>query len=129
MDRVCSNLDRPEQGEEQEEPGQEQSEESEGEMPATAAPQSTAKAPKRKSRDFVEQYLERKEAREQQRAREREERDDIHLFLMSLAPAIRRLPLDRQSRLKLRMQEMLHEEEFGASFSQQPHVSSHYVQL
>lgn len=49
--------------------------------------------------------------------------------LMSLAPAIRQLRLDRQSWLKVRMQEMVHEAEFGTSYSQPPHVSSHYVQL
>ena len=94
----------------------------------TAAPQSTAKAPKRKSRDFLEQYLERKEAREQQHAREREQRDDIHLFFMNLAPAMRWLPLDRQSLLQVRIQEMVHEAEFGAH-SQPPHVSSQDLQL
>lgn len=97
-------------------------------MSATAAPQST-KAPKRKSGDFLEQYLERKEAMEPQRARECEERDDISLFLMSLAPAMRRLPVDKQPWLKIRTQEMLHEVEFGASYSQPPHVCSQYVQL
>ena len=126
MDRVHSNLDRPEQDEEQDEAGQQQEEESEGEMTAVAV-QSTAKAPKRKSKDFIEQYLERKEARQEQRAREREERDEVYLFLMSLAPTMRRLPLDRQSWLRIRMQEMFHEAEFGASYSQPPHVS--YTQL
>lgn len=64
----------------QEEAGQQQSEECVGEMTAIAA-QSTA--PKRKSKD-----LERKEARDQQCATEHEERDYIHLFLMSLDPAL-----------------------------------------
>ena len=43
-------------------------------------------------------------------------RFDVHLFLMSLAPAMRQLPLDRHSWLKVRMQERLQEAEFGWSF-------------
>ncbi|XP_073338474.1 uncharacterized protein [Pagrus major] len=109
--RVHSNLDLPQQDEEMEETGQE-SEESEGEA-ATAA--SAARAPKRRSRDLLQEYLERKEEREQQRAKEREERDDIHHFLMNLAPAMRRLSLGKQSWLKMKMQELVFQAEFGYS--------------
>lgn len=130
LDRVHSNLDHPQQDEEEDEEGegQEQSEESKGEMAATAQ-SSAAKAPKRRSRDVIEEYLERKEAREQQRAREREERDDIHCFLMSLAPAMRRLSLDKQSWLKIKMQEMVYEAEFGGYYPQPQHTISQFTQL
>lgn len=91
---VYSNLDRLEKDEEQEEAEQEHSEENKGEMTATAATaalRSTTKALKQ-------------EAREQQPARKHEERDDLHLFLMSLDPAMRSLTLDRQTWLIVKMQ-------------------------
>ncbi len=80
-DRQSSSLDGPQQ-EEQQEAGQDQSEESGEELTATAAStsiagpsssaalQSSARLPKRKSRDVPELYLERKETRKQQRDRE-----------------------------------------------------------
>ncbi len=118
LDRVHSNLDPPQQDEEREEAGQE-SEESEGEADtaasAASAAASAARAPKRRSRDFILEYLERKEEREQQRVKEREERDDVHHFLMSLAPAMRRLPLNKQAWLKMKIQELVFQAEFGYS--------------
>ncbi|CAN9507354.1 unnamed protein product [Ophioblennius macclurei] len=44
-----------------------------------------------------------------------EQRDDVTLFLLSLAPAMRRLKPQTQSWLRTRMQQLLHEAEFGAA--------------
>ncbi|KAK2894900.1 hypothetical protein Q8A67_012129 [Cirrhinus molitorella] len=75
---------------------------------------STSKKRKRPDTpDFVERYLAARETRD----REREERrdDDIGLFLQSLAPVIRRLPLAKQSSIKMRFHQILHEAEYGHS--------------
>ncbi|KAM4521911.1 uncharacterized protein PAE49_001836 [Odontesthes bonariensis] len=70
---------------------------------------------KRKSADGVlEELLRRMEAREAQRERDAEPRDDVTLFLLSLAPAMRRLTAEKQSWIRTRMQQLLHEAEFGA---------------
>lgn len=55
----------------------------------------------------------RTEAREAQRGRDVDQRDDVTLFLLSLAPAMRRLPAEKQSWLRTRMQQLVHEAEFG----------------
>lgn len=81
-----------------------------------------AKNKKRKSTStdmLLEEYLKRKESRETERDRQRAERDDIMLYLTSLAPAMRRLPKERQSWVKIKIQELLHEAEFGAVYGQQ----------
>ncbi|ROL42984.1 Transcription factor Adf-1 [Anabarilius grahami] len=101
--RVCSNLEEEQQV--VDDAGQGTSE-SEGE-PSCPPPQ------KRKSKDFFEDYLTRKEAREEQKVREREEKDETYHFLMSLAPAMRRLPPEKQSWLKIKILEMFHEVEFS----------------
>uniref|UniRef100_A0A3Q1BXT9 MADF domain-containing protein n=1 Tax=Amphiprion ocellaris TaxID=80972 RepID=A0A3Q1BXT9_AMPOC len=41
--------------------------------------------------------------------------DDVTLFLLSLAPAMRRLTAEKQSRVRTKMQQFLHEAEFGAA--------------
>ncbi|KAA8582960.1 hypothetical protein FQN60_015506, partial [Etheostoma spectabile] len=51
----------------------------------------------------------RTEAREAQRERELDPRDDVTLFLLSLAPAMRRLPPQKQSWVRTKMQHFLHE--------------------
>ena len=63
----------------------------------------------------------RKEARVEQREKEKE-KDDVTLFLLSMAPAIKRLPLERQSWLKFKMQSLLHEAEFGPAYG---HAQQH----
>lgn len=40
-------------------------------------------------------------------------RDHVSLFLLSLAPAIRRLPAEKQSWVKTKIQQFVHEAEFG----------------
>ncbi|XP_026164030.1 uncharacterized protein LOC113131217 [Mastacembelus armatus] len=71
---------------------------------------------KRKSSDgLLEEYLHRMEARETQRDRDLEQRDDVILFLLSLAPAMRRLSAEKQSLVRTKMQQLLHEAEFGAT--------------
>ncbi|XP_029966163.1 uncharacterized protein LOC115401922 [Salarias fasciatus] len=61
---------------------------------------------------LLEEFLRRAEARDAQSA---EQRDDVTLFLLSLAPAMRRLEPEKQSLLRTRMQQLLHEAEFGAA--------------
>jgi len=103
LNRVCSNLEEEQQA--LDDPGQGSSE-SEGE-PFCPPPQ------KKRSRDFFEDYLARKEAREDQKVRQREEKDETYHFLMSLAPAMRRLSSERQSWLKIKIQEMIYGVEFS----------------
>lgn len=70
----------------------------------------------RKSSDsLLEEYLRRMEAREAQRDRDVDQRDDVMLFLLSLAPAMRRLPAEKQSWVRTKIQQFLHEAEFGAT--------------
>ncbi|XP_030577857.1 uncharacterized protein LOC115774639 [Archocentrus centrarchus] len=69
---------------------------------------------KRKSVDgLLEEFLRRMEAREAQRDRDADQRDDVTLFLLSLAPAMRRLTVEKQSWVRTKMQQFLHEAEFG----------------
>ncbi|XP_037606394.1 uncharacterized protein LOC119476865 [Sebastes umbrosus] len=71
---------------------------------------------KRKSGDgLLEECLRRMEAREAQRDRDLDQRDDVTLFLLSLAPAMRRLPAEKQSWVRTKIQQFLHEAEFGAT--------------
>lgn len=42
-----------------------------------------------------------------------EPKDDMTLFLLSLAPALRRLPVQKQSWIKTKIQQLVHEAEFG----------------
>uniref|UniRef100_A0A3P8U2X7 MADF domain-containing protein n=1 Tax=Amphiprion percula TaxID=161767 RepID=A0A3P8U2X7_AMPPE len=71
---------------------------------------------KRKSTDvLLEEFLRKMEAREAQRDRDVDQRDDVTLFLLSLAPAMRRLTAEKQSRVRTKMQQFLHEAEFGAA--------------
>ncbi|XP_025998136.1 uncharacterized protein LOC113006397 [Astatotilapia calliptera] len=72
--------------------------------------------PKRKSVDgLLEEFLTKTEARDAQRERDMEQRDDVTLFLLSLAPAMRRLTAEKQSWVRTKMQQFLHEAEFGAT--------------
>lgn len=48
-----------------------------------------------------------------QREQDVEQRDHVTLFLLSLAPAIRRLPAEKQSWVKTKIQQVVHEAEFG----------------
>ncbi|KAL2099509.1 hypothetical protein ACEWY4_003903 [Coilia grayii] len=82
---------------------------------------------------FLENYLQRKEEREQERERERfEEKDHVHQFLSSLAPAMRRLTEENQSYARMKFQQVLHELEFGQRASGPPvpifdgHTHPHY---
>ncbi|GAA6231666.1 uncharacterized protein LOC108882240 isoform X2, partial [Lates japonicus] len=70
---------------------------------------------KRKSSDsLLEEYLRRMETREMQRNLDVDQRDDVTLFLLSLAPAMRRLSAEKQSLVRTKIQQLLHEAEFGA---------------
>lgn len=60
----------------------------------------------------LEAYLRRTEAR---RERGLDLRDDVTLFLLSLAPAMRRLCPEKQSWVRTKIQQLLHEAEFGAT--------------
>ncbi|XP_031148947.1 uncharacterized protein LOC116045437 [Sander lucioperca] len=97
------------------------SEESDGEEECGAATPRHSLSPRpararRKSVDaLLEEFLRRTEAREAQREREPDQRDDVTLFLLSLAPAMRRLPPQKQSWVRTKMQHFLHEAEFGAT--------------
>uniref|UniRef100_A0A671U0P1 MADF domain-containing protein n=1 Tax=Sparus aurata TaxID=8175 RepID=A0A671U0P1_SPAAU len=62
---------------------------------------------------LLEEYLRRMEAREAQKDRDVDQRDDVTLFLLSLAPAMRRLPAEKQSWVRTKIQQLLHEAEFG----------------
>ena len=77
--------------------------------------------------DFsLAEYLQRKEAREREAKKEREQqRDEVTLFLLSLAPAMRRLSAERQSWLKCKIQGLVHEAEFGPAYSQQAHYQDY----
>ncbi|XP_029352781.1 uncharacterized protein LOC115038088 [Echeneis naucrates] len=69
---------------------------------------------KRKSSDtLLEECLQRMEAREAQRNLDLDQRDDVTLFLLSLAPAMRRLSAEKQSLVRTKIQQLLHEAEFG----------------
>ncbi len=62
--------------------------------------------------ELLERYLATKDAKDEQQ-------DEVDLFLRSLAPALRRLPASKQSLVKLQIQKILHDAEFGqSSFSQ-----------
>lgn len=65
----------------------------------------------RKTADsLLEDYPKSEEA---QRDQEAEQRDHVTLFLLSLAPAVRRLPAEKQSWVKTKIQQLVHEAEFG----------------
>lgn len=71
---------------------------------------------RRKNSDtLLEDYLRRVEAREAHRDRDVDHRDDVTLFLLSLAPAMRRLCTEKQSWVRTKIQQLLHEAEFGAT--------------
>uniref|UniRef100_A0A3B4XFW6 Uncharacterized LOC111657989 n=1 Tax=Seriola lalandi dorsalis TaxID=1841481 RepID=A0A3B4XFW6_SERLL len=71
---------------------------------------------KRKSSDsLLEEYLRRMETRDAQRNLDLDQRDDVTLFLLSLAPAMRRLSAEKQSWIRTKIQQLLHEAEFGAA--------------
>ncbi|XP_070843636.1 uncharacterized protein [Chaetodon trifascialis] len=70
---------------------------------------------RRSADSLLEEYLRRMEAREAQRDRDVDQRDDVTLFLLSLAPAMRRLPAEKQSWIRTKIQQFLHEAEFGAT--------------
>lgn len=46
-----------------------------------------------------------------------EHKDDVTLFLLSLAPALRRLPVQKQSWVRTKIQQLVHEAEFGPTDS------------
>ncbi|KAM6992346.1 uncharacterized protein LKV04_008400 [Tautogolabrus adspersus] len=70
---------------------------------------------RRSTESLLEEHLRRTEAREAQRERDVEKRDDVTLFLLSLAPAMRRLTAEKQSWLRTKIQQFVHEAEFGAA--------------
>ncbi|KAF4106812.1 uncharacterized protein si:ch211-207i20.3 [Onychostoma macrolepis] len=71
--------------------------------------------------ELLERYLATKDARDREKD---EQQDEVDLFLRSLAPALRRLPASKQSLVKLQIQKILHDAEFGQpSFPQISSVS------
>ncbi|XP_068454905.1 uncharacterized protein [Clinocottus analis] len=90
-------------------------EEEEEECGAAAASPRPTRAKRKSSDGLLAEYLRRMEAREAQRDRDLDQRDDVTLFLLSLAPAMRRLPAEKQSWVRTKMQQFLHEAEFGAT--------------
>ncbi|KAL6095454.1 uncharacterized protein ACO6RY_09380 [Pungitius sinensis] len=89
----------------------EEEEEEEEEEAASSRP---TRARRRSSDGLLQEYVRRMEAREAQRDRDLDQRDHVTLFLLSLAPAMRRLPAEKQSWVRTKMQQLLHEAEFGA---------------
>ncbi|KAM8831829.1 uncharacterized protein AB9W97_003237 isoform 2-T2 [Spinachia spinachia] len=85
----------------------EEDEDEEEEEEAAAATTRPTRARRRSSDGLLQEYVRRVEAREAQR-------DHVTLFLLSLAPAMRRLPAEKQSWVRTKMQQLLHEAEFGA---------------
>ncbi|XP_051969046.1 uncharacterized protein si:ch211-207i20.3 isoform X1 [Xyrauchen texanus] len=73
--------------------------------------------------ELLERYLAAKDVRDKDREKEHHQ-DEVDLFLRSLAPALRRLPASKQSLVKLQIQKLLHDAEFGQpSFPQISSVS------
>ncbi|XP_016100243.1 uncharacterized protein [Sinocyclocheilus grahami] len=71
--------------------------------------------------ELLERYLASKDAKDREKD---EQQDEVDLFLRSLAPALRRLPASKQSLVKLQIQKILHDAEFGQpSFPQISSVS------
>ncbi|XP_016422956.1 uncharacterized protein LOC107751716 [Sinocyclocheilus rhinocerous] len=71
--------------------------------------------------ELLERYLASKDVRDREKD---EQQDEVDLFLRSLAPALRRLPASKQSLVKLQIQKILHDAEFGQpSFPQISSVS------
>ncbi|KAF0024001.1 hypothetical protein F2P81_024631 [Scophthalmus maximus] len=62
---------------------------------------------------LLEEFLRRVESREAHR--NLDQRDDVALFLLSLAPAMRRLSAEKQSLVRTKIQQLLHEAQFGAT--------------
>ncbi|TRY87135.1 hypothetical protein DNTS_007682 [Danionella cerebrum] len=80
---------------------------------------STAKRRRSETLEMLERYLASKDARDKD-----EQQDEVDLFLRSLAPALRRLPASKQSLVKLQIQRIVHDAEFGQpSFPQISSVS------
>ncbi|XP_056626613.1 uncharacterized protein si:ch211-207i20.3 [Triplophysa dalaica] len=72
--------------------------------------------------DMLERYLATKDAREKEK--DEQQLDEVDLFLRSLAPALRRLPASKQSLVKLQIQKIIHDAEFGQpGFPQMASVS------
>ncbi|KAF4086780.1 hypothetical protein AMELA_G00088330 [Ameiurus melas] len=103
-------------------------------VPSPAVIRSSAGKRKRSEMpDFLEKYLLSKESREREKEERREQRreqkramkkDDIYFFVHSLVPALKRLSPPQLSSVKLQIQQLLHDAEFGQpSFSQSPHQS------
>ncbi|CAJ1077739.1 uncharacterized protein LOC117808902 isoform X1 [Xyrichtys novacula] len=70
---------------------------------------------RRNTEGLLEEFLRRKETREAQKERDVDKRDDVTLYLLSLAPAMRRLSAEKQSWLRTKIQQIVHEAEFGAT--------------
>lgn len=101
--------------EEQEAEVAEMLDQTDGEEEYAAAPVRPTRAKRKTSDSLLEEYLRRMEAREAQRDGDLDQRDDVTLFLLSLAPAMRRLPAEKQSWIRTKIQQFLHEAEFGAT--------------
>ncbi|XP_070705082.1 uncharacterized protein [Pempheris klunzingeri] len=91
-----------------------QTDEEEEEGRRATSPRPT-RARRKSMESLLEEYLRRMEAREVQRDCDGDQRDDVTLFLLSLAPAMRRLPAEKQSWVRTKMQQFLHETEFGSA--------------
>uniref|UniRef100_A0A672KD94 MADF domain-containing protein n=1 Tax=Sinocyclocheilus grahami TaxID=75366 RepID=A0A672KD94_SINGR len=96
-----------------------------GREPASTSTGTSMKSPVKRRRSETLELLERFLASKDVRDREKDEQqDEVDLFLRSLAPALRRLPASKQSLVKLQIQKILHDAEFGQpSFPQISSVS------
>nr|XP_046228634.1 transcription factor Adf-1-like [Scatophagus argus] len=99
--------------EEQEATAEELLDQTDGEEDCRAVSPRPTRAWRRSADSLLEEHLRRMEAREAQRERDTELRDDVTLFLLSLAPAVRRLPVEKQSWVRAKIQQFVHEAEFG----------------
>ena len=80
------------------------------------------------SDDGLERYIQWRETREDMKAKEREserqqrqtwqdmQTDEVSTFLNSLAPTMRRLPPEKVSMLKIKIQELIHDAAYGGVY-------------
>ncbi|XP_068198962.1 uncharacterized protein [Antennarius striatus] len=108
----ASSLSQP-KGEEQEAAGVALSDKTDGEEEYHSVSPGPARLRRRSSECLLEEHLRRMEAREARRDWDLDQRDDVSLFLLSLAPALRRLAPEKQSWVRTKIQQLLHEAQFG----------------
>ncbi|XP_030609361.1 uncharacterized protein LOC115797015 [Archocentrus centrarchus] len=116
LDHTYSSLDGQDEEETETGTAGELSDQAESGEESTSVTPRQSKAKRKNSDEMLEEYLKKKEVREVEREKERAQRDDTTHFLLSLAPAMRRLPPPKQSWIRIKIQELLHEAEFGPMY-------------